>query len=557
MASRRLLIPPLAPLFRKSDSARGISVTGRILIINIITLALVVVGLFSFGRYMDRLIDSEEAILEQQATLIANTLGEVAVENGPEGDTLQTDQTRQIIRRLVETNEARAQIFAPNLLLVADSRLLRGAGRYVQIEQLPPLEQKSQISFSEQIVRLFDWLAMLLPYEGNLPLYTESALPIADQLRDVTDALAGNYRSTLWTTKDGKLILTVTVPIQRFRQVVGAVMLTRDAARIENSVKRMRSDLLQVVALVLGASAMLSLYMAQTIARPLRRLAKAASAARSRRAGKPDIPDLTRRGDEIGDLSGTLIGMTDTLWQRIDATERFAADVAHELKNPLSSMRSALETLPRIEDAERRQKLMQVLREDVQRMDRLITDIAATARLEGEISRATPEVFDLTDLTHMLVDSRSQTGSLLQFESSDTHLFVNGIPGQLAQVLENLIANALSFSPPDSPVFIKAGLLGSQIILTVEDSGPGIPAGKEEKIFERFYSERPQGEKFGTHSGLGLNICRQIIEAHLGQIYAENRKNADGKVCGARFVVNLPRMQNEKPVPVIKELTKP
>lgn len=542
MPSRKALLAPLIPLFRQSTRKRSVSVSGRILIINIITLMLVVFGLFTFGHFMDRLIDSEESVLERQASLIAGTLGEVAVENTPEGDILKTDPTRQLVRRLVDTTDARTQVFAPNLLLVADSRLLRGAGRYVQIEQLPPLRQQLQTSSVDRIIKIFDWLAMLLPYEKDLPLYVESALPTAEQLPDVAEALKGGYRRTLWTTKDNKLILTVTVPIQRFRQVVGAVMLTRDGDSIAESIRRIRSDLLQVVSLVLGASALLSLYMAQTIARPLRRLAKAANAARSLTAGKPEIPDLTGRGDEIGDLSDTLRGMTDTLWQRLNATEGFAADVAHELKNPLSSMHSALETLPRIEDSQRRQKLLQIIKDDVLRMERLVTDIAATARLEGELSRATPERLDLSDLVQTLVEARAQTGVALLFETTEPALMVRGIPGQLVQVLENLIANALSFSPPGQPVTLRMTAITTQIILTVEDNGPGIPSGKEEKIFERFYSERPRAEKFGTHSGLGLNICRQIIEAHNGSIYGENRLAPDGQVIGARFVVNLPRI---------------
>ena len=542
MPSRKALLAPLLPLFRQSTRKRSVSVSGRILIINIITLMLVVFGLFTFGHFMDRLIDSEEGVLERQANLIAGTLGEVAVENTPEGDILKTDPARQLVRRLVDTTDARTQVFAPNLLLVADSRLLRGAGRYVQIEQLPPLRQQLQISSVDRIIKIFDWLAMLLPYEKDLPLYVESALPTAEQLPDVAEALKGGYRRTLWATKDNKLILTVTVPIQRFRQVVGAVMLTRDGDSIAESIRRVRSDLLQMISLVLGASALLSLYMAQTIARPLRRLAKAAHAARSITSGKPEIPDLSGRGDEIGDLSSTLRGMTDTLWQRLNATEGFAADVAHELKNPLSSMHSALETLPRIEDSERRQKLLQIIKDDVLRMERLVTDIAATARLEGELSRATPERLDLSGLVQTLVEARAQTGAALLFESTEPALMIKGIPGQLVQVLENLIANALSFSPPGQPVTLHMTAITSQIVLTVEDSGPGLPPGKEEKIFERFYSERPRAEKFGTHSGLGLNICRQIIEAQNGSIYGENRLAADGQVIGARFVVNLPRI---------------
>lgn len=530
----------LQPLFRRPGGRSGLSLATRIILINAFAMLLMVGGLFYFGRYMDRMIDGEVNVMLNQARLIASTLGEVAVDNTEEGDYLRTDITRQITRRLVESTDARAQVFAPNSLVIADSRLLRGAGHYVQVEILPPPTGAPR-SLHEHVMKAFDWLATLLPYGRNLPKYTETALPSIAQMPDVENALHGDNSWTLWSNSDGHdLVLTVAVPVQRFHQVVGAVMLSRSNNDIANTLRILRVELLQNFAVMLGVAVLLSLYMAQTIARPLRRLARSARRAQAIAGGLPDIPDYSRRGDEIGELSIALSAMTKALWERLDATERFAADVAHEIKNPLSSMKSALETLEKIQDIGQRKKLVDILSEDVVRLDRLISDISSASRLEAELSRTQPELFNLVEVLSTLATSRAQSGVPLDLKVHDSGLMVRGIPGRLVQVVENLIGNALSFSPQGHRVTLRLEGNKEKVILMVDDDGPGIPPGKEQKIFERFYSERPQGE-FGTHSGLGLSISRQIVEGHGGRIYAENRVSADKKVLGARFIVELPR----------------
>jgi two-component system sensor histidine kinase ChvG len=259
------------------------------------------------------------------------------------------------------------------------------------------------------------------------------------------------------------------------------------------------------------------------------------------------IPDFTGRGDEIGDLSAALREMTSALWERLDAIERFAADVAHEIKNPLTSLRSAVETAVRIQDPEKQRRLLGIVLEDVQRLDRLISDISDASRLDAELSRVEPGPVEIGRMLRALADvqeaAATETSPRLLLalpEGDDGGLAVSGIEGRLVQVFRNLLANAISFSPPGGTIRIAAQRDGSTALVTIEDDGPGIPEGKLEAIFERFYSERPSGEKFGTHSGLGLSISKQIVEAHRGLIRVENRRDVDGTVLGARFIVRLP-----------------
>jgi two-component system sensor histidine kinase ChvG len=270
--------------------------------------------------------------------------------------------------------------------------------------------------------------------------------------------------------------------------------------------------------------------------RPIRRLAGAAERARGRRA-RVEIPDFTGRGDEIGDLSGSLREMTDALWQRMSAIESFAADVAHEIKNPLSSLRSAVETAVRIEDPANQRRLMAIILDDVERLDRLITDISDASRLDAELGRLEVAPIDIAAMLAALADLHESTKT-----EGAPHLVLElpGIETRLSQVFRNLIANAVSFSPPLGEICLTARHDGRAVLITVEDHGPGIPDDKLTAIFDRFYTERPLGEKFGTHSGLGLSISKQIVEAHRGMIWAENRKDVSGAVTGARFCIRLP-----------------
>jgi two-component system sensor histidine kinase ChvG len=303
----------------------------------------------------------------------------------------------------------------------------------------------------------------------------------------------------------------------------------------------------------LGITVMLSIYLSGLISRPLQRLAFAAEAVRQGKGRYIEIPDMSHRNDEIGDLSLALRDMTYALFNRMDTIERFAADVAHEIKNPLTSLRSAVETVSRIKDEDNRKKLMDIIQHDVQRLDRLISDISSASRLDAELSRDEMGKVELGPLMYRLRDAYKKplkrgadehdgddTKIALDMPE-ETGLTVKGNSDRLAQVFGNLLSNALSFSPEDGRVFVRVSVQNDTIMVQVDDQGPGIPENKLQTIFERFYTERPQHEGYGNHSGLGLSISKQIVEAHSGQLWAENLRGDDGNIKGARFNVVLPK----------------
>jgi two-component system sensor histidine kinase ChvG len=319
--------------------------------------------------------------------------------------------------------------------------------------------------------------------------------------------------------------------------------------------KKIRLDILQVFIFALGVTVLLSLYLAGTIARPINRLASAAELVRTGHGRYTEIPDFSARGDEIGDLSRDLRGMTEALWKRMDEIERFAADVAHEIKNPLTSLRSAVETVARINDPEQQKQLISIIIDDVQRLDRLISDISDASRLDAELSRDVPAPINLRSVLSTLIEVESNKDSNKKtiidcHLEEETNLTVYASEGRLGQVFLNIISNATSFSPVGKKVTVKANRVitdeNANVIVTVDDEGQGIPEENLESIFERFYTDRPiqelesEAKKYEVHSGLGLSISRQIVEAAGGQIWAENRRNDRNEIAGARIIVKFP-----------------
>jgi two-component system sensor histidine kinase ChvG len=350
------------------------------------------------------------------------------------------------------------------------------------------------------------------------------------------------------------LILSAAVPVQRYKQVLGALMLTRDNRAIAASLREVRYDMMVIAAAALGITVLLSLYLAGTITQPIVRLARAADEVRLARESRPEIPDLGKRGDEIGDLNDALRSMTDALWQRIGTIESFAADVAHELKNPLTSLRSAIEVAARPNlEPERRDKLMAIVFDDINRLNRLITDISDASRLDAELMRGEVKQVDLNALLsdmviHYAITAEQKGGVEVEYRlASNPPFLAHGHDGRYGQVFRNVIDNALSFSPSGSKIVVELSRAprGGPFTVTIDDEGPGIPQDNLESIFERFYSERPT-EHFGQHSGLGLSICRQIMETYGGSISASNRRAADGRVLGARFTVRVPAADGRK-----------
>jgi two-component system sensor histidine kinase ChvG len=538
-----------APRERRYSRGRLSPLTRRILAVNVLAIALLGLGLLYLGEYQRSLVTTELESLRVQGRIFAAALGEGAViDVAGEGEALVPELGRDMMRRLVEPTHTRARLFDARGTLRGDTRMLHGPGGAVEITVLPPPDQEDWGH------RLMAWayglLSEVVPWGIDYPPYREPESRNASAYPVVQRALAGDVASAVWSDQAGHgLLLTVAVPVQRYKHVLGAVLLSKGSGEIEQAVRAVRFEIVKVFVLALGVTVLLSIYLAGTIVHPVRRLAAAAERVRRFHGRKVAIPDLTMRRDEIGDLSGALRDMTSALWQRMDAIERFAADVAHEIKNPLTSLRSAVETAARVEDPEKQRKLLSLVLEDVTRLDRLITDISDASRLDAELSRGELAPVAIAPMLETLVDIHAATAPqtaprlslvLPQGPGTRSDLAVLGIEGRLVQVFRNLIDNAISFSPPRGEIRITAQHRVGRVVVTIEDEGPGIPDGKLEAIFERFYSERPAGEKFGTHSGLGLSISKQIVEAHQGRITAENRRDVDGAVVGARFTVSLP-----------------
>lgn len=538
---------------------RGVGLTLRILAVNAIAPFVLLLGLLYMGEYREGLITAELETLKAQSQLFAGAIAEGAVRPVEKGkpflfaspeeiEMLVPELSRRMVRRLGETTNNRTRLFSSEGVIMGDSHQMTGPGGVVQITTLePPTEG---FSFSQALSHAFTEILNLMPNRTRLPPYPTTASTKIEAYPDATQALQGYVSATAWKDKDNRLLLTAAAPVQKIKQVMGVVLLSRDGREIEYAMNRVRMEVLTVFLGALSITFFVSLYLSGTIASPLRKLARAAEDVRAGKARHAAIPDLSRRRDEIGDLSVSLRAMTQALMDRMDSIERFAADVSHELKNPLTSLRSAVETVAVVKDKKDQAKLMDIIQHDVRRLDRLITDISQASRLDAELSRDEMSLVDMRALLAQLVATHEQrpvihfgmaanekpTVTLVLPEGG---LYVRGNEGRLAQVFENLITNALTFSPPAGTVTVKALKERSICQIRVEDQGPGIPEGKLEAVFERFYTERPKHEEYGSHSGLGLSIALQIITAHNGRIWAENMMDENGHVRGARFTVQL------------------
>jgi two-component system sensor histidine kinase ChvG len=525
----------------------------RILLVNALPLALLVIGLLYLDQYQNGLMDADVAALREQARIYAGALGESAVQ-ATTGDhaALVPDLARPLLYRLTDpTPFAQARLFGPDGNLVADSQVRAGSGGAIVTEPLPPPVNSGAVI--SVVSWLYDHLLAWAPSAGGIPVRQVDKAENADWQPDLKAVLSlrGNDGQEvppyIRRTPDGRLLVTVAEPVVHDNQAVGIVLLTHDARRVDEAVFSVRISILSLFLVALILTVLLSWYLAQTIARPILGLAIAAQDMREGHGRVGAVPPaLMNRGDEISILARALSDSATALWGRMDAIERFAADVSHEIKNPLTSMRSAIETLRRIEDPKQQRRLLAIMADDVMRLDRLITDISDASRVDAEISRTAPERLDIVAMLGALADiddaTRAPGAPVLAVGEMQPGLAVAGVEGRLVQVLGNLIGNARSFSPPGGRIELAAQDDGAGMVeISVSDEGPGIPEGKLADVFERFYSERPQGESFGKHSGLGLSISKQIIEALNGRIRAENRHDDSGAVCGARFVVMLPK----------------
>jgi len=524
----------------------------RILLVNALPLALLVVAVLYLDQYQNGLLEAQVAALREQARVFAGAIGESAVRvSEPEAPKLIPEIAQPLLRRLTDpTPDARAKLYGPDGSVVADSRLREGS---VGPDPSPPAFMRAPLPRIVGIVydTILDWL----PHgEVSTRVDVAPATGGSDWQRDVKQELrlnsAGNSSDTppyIRRTMDNRLLVTVAVPVERDKRTVGIVSLTREAREVDSSLFAVRISILGLFGLALLLTVLLSWYLSFTIASPILRLASAANSMQEGKGRTGSVPDtLLRRRDEVGLLATSLSDSATALWTRMDAIERFAADVAHEIKNPLSSIRSAIETLRRIDDIDRQRQLLGIINEDVMRLDRLISDVSDASRLDAEMSRVTVERVDIVPILRTLQELDEATRDsdrdpVLVATLPPGEFAVWAVEDRLVQVLRNLIGNARSFSPPGGKILVKLRDVGDMGELSVEDEGPGIPEANLEHIFDRFYSERPKSESFGKHSGLGLSISRQIVTALHGQISAENRHDKNGSVTGARFVVKLPK----------------
>ncbi|TCU16273.1 two-component system sensor histidine kinase ChvG [Rhizobium sullae] len=548
------------------------SLTRRILFFNLAALLVLVGGILYLNQFREGLIDARVESLLTQGEIIAGAVSASAsvdtnsitidpqkllelqagqsITPVPNDEDLEfpidPEKVAPVLRRLISPTRTRARIFDADANLLLDSRHLYSRGQVLRFN-LPPVEEEKQ-TWGEWLTTLFN--KALQP--GNLPVYKEAPGGDGSIYPEVMNALTGVRGAVVRTTEKGELIVSVAVPVQRFRAVLGVLLLSTQAGDIDNIVHAERLAIMRVFGVATLVNVLLSLVLSSTIANPLRRLSAAAIRVRRGAKEREEIPDFSARQDEIGNLSIALRAMTTALYDRIDAIESFAADVSHELKNPLTSLRSAVETLPLAKSDDSKRRLMDVIQHDVRRLDRLISDISDASRLDAELARVDAQSVDLEAFLSDLVEVSRQIrhkNKDVQIEFAierkpgiKTRFVVNGHDLRIGQIITNLIENARSFVPDEGgKITVRLFRTRSRCIVYIEDNGPGIQAENIDRIFERFYTDRPESEGFGQNSGLGLSISRQIAEAHGGSLRAENIVDAEtAEVLGARFILALP-----------------
>jgi two-component system, OmpR family, sensor histidine kinase ChvG len=552
------------------------SLTRRIVVLNLAGLVALLVGFLYLNQFREGLIEARVQSLLIQGEIIAGAIASSATVDtntiaiDPDkllqmqlGETdrfndetlsslefsINPERVAPLLRRLVTPTRTRARIFDRDGQLLLDSRTFYSRGDILRLDLPPVANVEDTTSVMERT-----WNSIRKMFRRTKrPVLDEPGPANGKSLSEVQQAYAGQQASVVRVNARGETIVSVAVPIQRFRAVQGALLLSTQEGDIDAIIASERFALLQVFLVAAVVMIVLSLFLAGAIAGPVRRLAEAAERVRWGTKSRQEIPDFTDRADEIGHLSGALRDMTKALYNRIDAIESFAADVAHELKNPLTSLRSAVETLPLARSDDSQKRLMSIIQHDVRRLDRLISDISDASRLDAELARADAEPVDMARLLDAVVsvanERRRDDDPLIDLKV-DPHprgrsaFLVLGHDSRLGQVFNNLIDNARSFSPPDQPVRVTLRRRKSDVEIVVEDSGPGIEPHALDRIFERFYTDRPE-QGFGQNSGLGLSISRQIVEAHRGTIRAENRlgppdESGEPRRLGARFVIRLP-----------------
>ncbi len=545
------------------------SLTRRIVFLNIAALVVLVTGILYLNQFREGLIDARvESLLIQGKIIAAAIAASATIETdaitvdpdkllelkagetaSPFPDTIDAfefpinpERVAPVLRRLISPTRTRARIYGRDGYLILDSRHLYSQGQILR-RQLPPVSAERLGPWKRFTQLVNGWLQ-----RRNLPVY-EEIIGNGTGYPEVGRALSGAPATVVRRNKTGELIVSVAVPVQRFRAVHGALLLSTQGSDIDEIVQAERMAIVRVFGIACLVTIILSILLASTIANPLRKLSAAAVRVRHRIRTREEIPDFSERQDEIGNLSSALREMTEALYNRIETNERFAADVSHEIKNPLTSLRSAVETLPIAKTEAARKRLLEVIKDDVARLDRLITDISNASRLDAELARGDAGPVDLEKLLGNLVDEFRKYHSgdrdiRMEFRSAarvrnSASAVVSGHGSRLGQVFGNLVENAVGFVPkPGGRILVTLRRRPDGVEVAIDDNGPGIAESDLDTIFRRFYTDRPGAAAFGQNSGLGLSISRQIVEAHGGTIIAEPKTAS--LLGGARIVIFLP-----------------
>ena len=566
---------PLRRWFYRQPLVRFVSASllRRILVSNLIGFFVLLLGILYLGWYHTWLIDAKVDALKIQGKIIADAIASKAkVErerivfdaNELPGQrsssrtyrddgfaalelSISPEEVTPILRKLIQSTNTRARIYARDGTLIVDTA--RSLRRWRAALRNEPTENTGKAPSTQNFwTRLTRYL-----FDEPLPVYQEIGSANGTAYAEVRQALEGNQRSMLLLNDKGEQIVSLAVPIRRFKTVQGVLLLSTRPGEIDEILSEERSVILTLAAIALFASIVTSLLLARTVAGPMRRLSEAAEQASHNIAARTQLPEYANRSDEVDQMAVAFRSMTKALYRRIEASEKFAADVAHELKNPLTAARSIAESLSLAKNEEERRHLVEQIQNELNRLNRLITDVSNASRLDAELARQEMRPVDITTVLRGVVtifrdilgDDQRQIRLVIEDAPLEGAYIVSGDEGRIGQVLTNLVDNAISFSPKTGTITVRARSTPLHLEIYVEDEGPGIPEDRLEVIFDRFYTDRPDTEaKEGKNSGLGLSISREIIRAHGGQISAESRfedgSGPDDAPLGARFVVKLP-----------------
>ncbi len=514
--------------------------TYRILSFNLLVIIILAMGVSYLGTARKYIIEAQLENLETETALYATILNAAASIAGKKIPNLFEESDRPQQQEIF--HYFNGAVSGLNALKEQKIVIYDGRGRvFLETGDLP-MRRFYEVKSSADS----QWGEKLSSTIQGLLSVTFRLQPLPD-VHDAAQILAreqpinyGDLKIAAWAGVDGGLILTAFSPIYEGDRIVGGFRVIRRDRAVEDNFAETREEIFRFIFLAMMMTIAHSLYLAGSIGHPLRILAVAAEKYRLNQGRAQVIPDLSARDDEIGELSHAMREMAQSLEERVNAIEQFAADVAHELKNPLTSLRSAIETLPRVKNSDDQAQLMRIAMHDIQRMDRLISDISLTSKLDAELARDVPSMIDIKELLKNIIEKyHSQKVPMITLSAPEGAVLVGGSNARLDQVFCNLIDNAVSFSPPGGAITVTIDRNAERVKITVDDEGPGIPENKLHQIFERFYSERPEQENFGMHSGLGLSIAQQIIMAMGGKIDAENIKDESGQIKGARFIVRL------------------